>query len=116
MQDGNFMKLFLILLFYSFQSMAVFGPLPKPEKEIFHSIIENLDKINVAKEIYIEPFRGIDSKWMERFGIPFAMKMGRFFYLEHSLVNFNLVGFYKIPFGYPLREYALKAQLSIPLP
>lgn len=89
--------------------MALFGPLPKPQKEIFHSVVEN-------KEVYIEPFSGIDSKWMERFGIPFSLKMGKFFYLDHSLFNFNLVGFYKIPFGYPFGEYALKAQLSLPLP
>lgn len=108
--------LLILLLFYSFISKADLGPLPRPEKEIFHSIVENLDKINFAKKLYLQPYRGIDSQWMERFGIPFSMKMGGFFKLERFLLNLNLVGFYKIPFGNPLREYALKAQLTLPLP
>jgi hypothetical protein len=110
----------ILFLFYSFLSQAqwapVNGPPLKERQEIFHSIIDDLEKINLVKEIYMEPYRGIDAKWMEKFGMPFAMKMGRFFKLENLLVNLNLVGFYKIPFGYPLGEYALKAQLSIPLP
>ena len=113
-------SLAIIFLFYPFLSQAqwslVNGPAPKEKAEIFHSIIDDLDKINLSKEIYMQPYRGIESKWMEKFGIPFAMKMGRFFKMENLLANFNLVGFYKIPFGYPLGEYALKAQLSIPLP
>jgi len=115
------MKLLPILfLFYSFLTQAqwslVNGPAPKKNAEIFHSPISDLEHIHLMKEFYMEPYKGIDAKWMERFGLPFAMKMGRFFKMENLLVNLNLVGFYKIPFGYPLREYALKANLSIPLP
>lgn len=101
-----------LLYFFLIICHAEDGPFPRQEVQV----IKNLNRINFPKEIYIKSYPDIDSKWMEKFGIPFSMELGKFFEIGHLPINLNFVGFYKVPLIFEGGEYVWRAQLIIPLP
>ena len=105
-------RLIFFAFFLSFPSYDEVGPLLRPRDA---PEIINLNKISLYKEVYIKSYPEIDPQWLERFAIPFSIELGNFLRFDNLPVNFNFLGFYKIPLIFQGGDYVLRAQIAFPL-